>query len=439
MPRNVCHGGVHPKTLRLLLFLIVTMAMLPGCEPAESPHKGEHQVQHVSFLHYFSGSLRSGFTKLTENFNASNSEIELQEVSLDHEAFKSSILDTLKSGNPPDIYSYWAGARTASIVDHLEPLDDMWQNNQLNAKFASPLLTAASRYDGKTYLLPLTQHLVGFFYNKTVFGKYGIEEPQGWKAFLEVCERLKNQGIIPIALGAKDKWPAQFWFDMLLLRTAPFEFRQALMNGNASYKDQRVTRVLKEWAALLKKGYFNENSADATWDHEANGLIFRGKAAMTLMGTWNIGYFTNAEHNWRPEVDFGFFPFPEMDSSIPMVALGPIDGMVIPKNAANIAGAKKVLSYMASAEPQELISRGSGALSPSKEIPAGFYNPTQLKALQAITESQHFAFNFDLATPPAIAEVGLNAFTEILVFPEAIENIQAQLAVDVEQAFATIK
>lgn len=37
-----------------------------------------------------------------------------------------------------------------------------------------------------------------------------------------IQDTLKAKGVVPIALGAKDQWPAQFWFDILLLRTAPY-------------------------------------------------------------------------------------------------------------------------------------------------------------------------------------------------------------------------
>jgi multiple sugar transport system substrate-binding protein/raffinose/stachyose/melibiose transport system substrate-binding protein len=114
-------------------------------------------------------------------------------------------------------------------------------------------------------------------------------------------------GITPIALGAKDKWPAQFWFDLLLLRTAPYEFRQKLMQGSASYNDPPVRAVFARWAQLLKAGYFNARPNDLAWDSGANEQVFSGQAALTLMGTWNIGYFGNDTHKWVEGKDFDFF------------------------------------------------------------------------------------------------------------------------------------
>lgn len=62
--------------------------------------------------------------------------------------------------------------------------------------------------------------------------------------------------VTPIALGAKEKWPAQFWFDYLLLHTAGYEYRQQLMEGKISYTDVSVRKVFDLWAGLIDKGYF---------------------------------------------------------------------------------------------------------------------------------------------------------------------------------------
>ena len=41
-----------------------------------------------------------------------------------------------------------------------------------------------------------------------------------WDGFLAGVKKLKAAGITPIALGAKDKWPAHFWWSKLVVRLA---------------------------------------------------------------------------------------------------------------------------------------------------------------------------------------------------------------------------
>lgn len=88
----------------------------------------------------------------------------------------------------------------------------------------------------------------------------------------------------PIAFGAREKWPAQFWFDYLLLRTA---------------------------------GYFNSNPTQILGDKGAAEDVFKGQAAMTLMGNWIIGYYVDGDHKWQSGEDYDYFAFPIVDEGVP--------------------------------------------------------------------------------------------------------------------------
>ena len=420
------------------LVCLMGLVTLAGCERAPDQATDATPKTAITFLHYFTGSLSGGLDDMARVFNRQHPQYEIKAVSLDHEAFKSSIQDTLTSGHPPDLYAYWAGARTASLVADLEPLDDIWQQARLDERFTPSLIRAASDYQGHKYLLPLTQHYVAFFYNKKVFEAHGLTPPATWAEFLAVCAALKAKGVVPIALGAKDKWPAQFWFDLLLLRTAPYAFREKLMAGQASYADPQVKAVFNRWANLIERGFFNPNPNDLAWDSGANEMVYQGQAAMTLMGTWNIGYFGNDAHQWVAGKDYDFFPFPSVTPGLPVVALGPIDGLVVPRKALNRDGAKHALVYLAGVEAQQTMSRGSGALAPSTQVPRGFYSNIQQRVLTAIAQSPQFAFNFDLATPPPVAELGLAAFSEFLAFPKAYPQILSKLSNDAALRFQTL-
>ena len=426
------------KRIWTLLACLLGWVSLVGCDRAPEPPAASAPKTAITFLHYFTGSLSGGLDDMARVFNRQNPQFEIKAVSLDHEAFKTSIQDTLKAGQPPDLYASWAGARTESLVADLEPLDDVWQQAKLDQQFAPSLVRAASDYQGHKYLLPLTQHYVAFFYNKKVLDAHHLKPPATWVEFLAVCATLKAKGVVPIALGARDKWPAQFWFDLLLLHTAPLEFREALMAGKASYADPKVRAVFAQWATLIERGFFNADPNALAWDSGANEMVYKGTAAMTLMGTWNIGYFGNDAHKWVAGQDYDFFAFPRMTPDLPSVALRPIDGLVVPKKALNRDGAKRALAYLAGVEAQQAISRGSGALSPNTQVPRAFYSEIQQRVLTAIEQSPHFAFNYDLATPPVVAELGLAAFSEFLAFPKAYPQILDKLSREAAARFQAL-
>ena len=418
---------------RLALAALLSLTVLLGAGCQRQADGGRTVAHSVTLLHYFSfNEAFSGvMDRLAEGFNRSASTQKLTVLPVDHESFKTSILEDLRRGNAADLYSYWAGARVRTVLEHLAPLDDTLPISELSRAFAPSVIQSAAMYDGHVYLLPLTQHFVGFFYNKKVFAEHDVAPPRTWDEFLRAVVKLRRKGVVPVALGAKAKWPAQFWFDYLLLRTAPQAYRERLLNGKAAFTDPEVRRVFSLWNDLVRAGAFNAHPNEMDFDQGAAALVHRGEAAMTLGGTWLIGFYSGPEYQWREGEDYGFFPFPEVTPNIPRVALGPIDGLVLPKAAKNPRGAKDALRYFASVPVQEELSRATGALAPNLAVSDQAYSPLKQAVRSEIRNCESWAFNFDLMATPAIAEVGLNLFAQFLEFPDRypylLEKAEARL------------
>ena len=429
----------------LRIFLLPLFVLLgAGCQRTEEASKTA--IKDVSLFHYwsFSGIFVGTMDAIAADINRQNPAYVFKHTPLDHESFKISIRDDLRLGNTADVYSYWAGARTQSIIDQLAPLDDVLPTNEMNKLFGASVVRSACSYNGQIYLVPLSQHFVGFYYNKKVFADNGLVPPTSWAEFLAVGEKLKAQKIVPVALGSKAKWPAQFWFDYLLLRTAPIDYRNKLLAGDASFADPEVKRVFSLWHDLIKAGFFNPRPNEIEFDSGAAMMVRKGEAAMTLMGTWLSGYFQGMKPAWSEDSDYGFFPFPTIDPAIPRVALGPIDGLIVPKSARNIEGAKSVLRYFTNSDVQEIVSRGTGAFAPNLAVGSSAYSPLKNAIRSEIAESSVWAFNYDLATRPENAEIGLSLFAEFLEFPdqypmllEKAEQRMKQLAADNDRSSAS--
>ncbi|SHO49951.1 multiple sugar transport system substrate-binding protein [Desulfopila aestuarii DSM 18488] len=394
--------------------------------------------QKISLFHYFSGALSGGIDNMVETVNAKSPGYTVLANGLDHEAFKTMILSSLDRGNPPELFSYWAGERVRQLVlkNQLMEIDDLWERENLSAQFPPAIVESAVTYNGKKYLLPITQHIVVFFYNTQIFTAHGLSPPQSWPEFLAICAQLKSSGITPLAIGARERWPAQFWFDYLLLRTAGPDYRKLLMEGKQSYTDPQVMESFRIWSELLQNGYFNGNANQLDWD-EATALVREGKAAMTLMGTWATQILEGQSPGLEAGKDYDFFPFPTVAENVPRVSVGPIDGIIISRASENHDFAKNVLAYFAGTEAQKLMSTGSGALAPNQTVSDNFYSPFKLRLKQEIEHSERWAFNFDLATPPEIADRAMDSFNELIEFPgqylQILSDLQTEIAPSAEE------
>lgn len=395
------------------------------------------ETKEVTISHYFTGELGlKAFNEQIANFEGASG-FKMKDSPVGHEDYKTDILVRASGNSLPDVFSYWAGARVQFIADSdaLHSIDDMWAAKGLDNVIAKSIADSATSYNGHRYLVPMNYHYSGMFYNVAVLEKAGITEmPTDWDGFLAMCGKLKEAGITPIALGSKNRWPAQFWFDYLLLRTAGPEYRAKLMAGEASYDDAEVKRAMGMWKDLTDAGFFTENANADSWT-DASDKVARGDAAMTLMGTWITGYWNGL--GLQPGTDYDFFAFPTIDAGVPVASVGPVDGLVIAGNTGNAAGAEAFLDYMVSnPDVQASWSKAQGALSANVNVDASNYNSVMLKAFNTVADSQVFAFNYDLATPPPVAEVGLSMFSRFMDDPSKVDAILTQVAGDAKAAFS---
>ena len=391
----------------------------------------------VTISHYFSDEFgKENMGKVFSRFEAATGNT-MKESPVGHEDFKTDILVRGASDSLPDVFSYWAGARVQFVVDSgdLSPIDDMWARDGLDGIVAKAVADSATLYNGARYLIPMQYHYAGMFYNKKVMADAGITEmPTDWEGFMELCETLKGMGIAPIALGSKFRWPAQFWFDYLILNTAGPEIRAGVMDGSIAYDSDEVMAAVGIWMDMVNSGYFAANSNADTWT-DASDKVANGEAAMTLMGTWITGYWNG--NGLTPGEDYDFFPFPTINADAPVSVVGPIDGLVVSANVQNKEGAEAFLSFFVSDVDNQIEwTKAVGAVSANVNVDPSVYNELIQRVISTVDGASNFAFNYDLATPPPVAEVGLSMFQELMESPDDYGAILSRAQESAQSAFA---
>jgi multiple sugar transport system substrate-binding protein/raffinose/stachyose/melibiose transport system substrate-binding protein len=362
----------------------------------------------TNIVHYYSGDMgKKDMTAIVDQFNAQSETCEIVDNTTGHEDFKTQILVMLAGANPPDIFSYWAGARVQFVVDSdaLMELSDYWEGAKL-ADVVVPGIQGSTQYNGGVYSIPQNFHYVGFFFNPKVMEKAGVTKmPETWEEFIDACDKIKATGAYPIALGSKDRWPAQFFIDFLVSYTAGHEYRAKLQAGEAAFDDPEVVKAMEIWKELIDKGYFYPD-ANAYSYTDAADQVAKGDAAMTLMGTWVTGYWDG--NGLKAGEDYDVFPFPVMDPAIPPATFASTDSWTIPADAKNPDCAKEFISWALTPEMQLLWAKGQGALPASSLTDTSTFNPVMKKALDYIAGGTMWLPAYDLSTTPPNAEIGLN-------------------------------
>ena len=398
--------------------LAIVIGMAGSAVPSAHAASGN-----VSLEHYFSGDLGQKAFDQIFPICEKQAGVKVDAPKIAHEAFKDSILVQLAGDNPPDMFSYWAGAKTQSLIDagQIGTIDDMWKSAGLDSVIPASIANSAATYGGKKYLIPFDYHYVGMFYNPATLKKAGItKNPTTWTELMAAASKLKAKGITPFAMGSKNAWPAQFWFDYILLRTAGPDYRAKLMAGKASYTDPQVKYAFAQWKIVLDKGYFNTSPNGIDWTDAAD-QVSTGKAAMTLMGTWVTGYWDGK--GLKAGTNYNFFPFPVITKGVPQASLGPVDGWVMSAKGKNNPGAKALMQCLAGPDAQKIMAMTQGALAPNSKTDLSGQNKVMQAAAKQVAGSAAFVFNYDLATPPAASAIGLDMFVEFIGNSKAASSI----------------
>ena len=335
------------------------------------------------------------------------------------EAHKTAIRNYLVVG-PPDVCFWFSGNRMRSFVKMglFDDISDLFAKE----KYLNVLGLAAEAVtvDRKQWGLPTHGMPWGLVYRKDVFAENGLTVPRTFADFKIMGDKAKTSGLVPMAMGTKDMWPAAGWFDHLNLRINGLDRHMSLMNGEMSYQDPQLTPVFDRWEELIKANFFLPNSTSFGWQ-QAGAFLVQKKAAMMNLPPFVQNIFPENERSL-----LGFAPFPEI-----VPGVGPFENISynsihIPSGSKNKGLARDFLAFFYRPENLVQFLKSEVGLSPRNDVkePPNVLLDQAREAFKNIKGSAQF---YDRDTDPDMAQVGLNAFQEFMVAPERRKTIQERL------------
>jgi len=167
--------------------------------------------------------------------------------------------------------------------------------------------------------------------SRDLFDQAGItENPTTLDELEEATVALKGAGIDPIALGAKDAWPAAHWYYWLALRECSSD-TLAKAADEMDFSDECWVRAGEDLQSFAETEPFTSGFLTTPAQQGAGssaGLIANHQAAMELMGAWNPGVIGSLTPDQKPLADLSWFPFPEVEGGDgePGSMMGGVDG-----------------------------------------------------------------------------------------------------------------
>lgn len=307
------------KVLSSVLVGAMAVSMLAGCG---SSKKTENQdgggATTIKFgIHVANPKEQEAVTyNIVQAFNKEyEGKYQVEFEASDKESHSKNMKLEASDGTLPQIF--WLDASEAPEYNDSGVLMDLSDFLKENADVQKALggMENAFADDNGQYGLPYQCNVQGIFYNKEIFDKAGVGYPTSdttYEEFIEMIQKLKENGVTPLSIGSKNSAYAMWEFNETLARYGWEENIDSILAGEETFNNKDLTACFEKLKGIAEAGAFPENMATIEY-FDAKQLFNEGKAAMFGTGQWdcaefdenigeNIGFwwgpkFTDTEYN----------------------------------------------------------------------------------------------------------------------------------------------
>ena len=291
------------------------------------------------------------------DFEKIHQNVTIKIQAIQNEDMDGKLQTALNSGDAPDIFMQRGGGKMAAMVDAGQLMDITSFVTEDTHTVIPDGTFAADSLDGKIYAMPQSILPGGFFYSKDLFAAAGITStPTTIDELNAAVTALKASGVAPIALGAKDAWPAAHWYFFFAIRECTSD-TIAASAASKDFSDPCWLKAGEDLQAFAATTPFNDGFLTTSAQQGAGssaGLVANHQAAMELMGAWDPGVIGSLTPDGQPLPDLGWFPFPEVPggAGAPGSMMGGVDGFSCSAEAPQVA-CTDFLNYIATTPVQE--------------------------------------------------------------------------------------
>lgn len=262
---------------------------------------------------------------------------------------------------PPVVYGAGYNLLDLALAQDLvvDITDAVNADPEWKALYNEKSLNVNSR-DGRIYASSSEGNTIGYFFNKELFAKAGIEAPaKTWDEFFAQCDQLLAAGIIPLSMDTADSaWVTSLWMGAMVATASDegYAFMNTMMPDDYMLPEfvaavENIQKMFLKYTTLDAIGGKYENAANA---------FLSGQTAMIANGPWMIGDFSDtsmAPEGFADKVGCAIYPSNFAYDE-------PIQGYFVTKqdNPAIEAAAIKMVKFMTSAYAQNVALELQGML-----------------------------------------------------------------------------
>ncbi|AXK33511.1 extracellular solute-binding protein [Streptomyces armeniacus] len=238
----------------------------------------------ISFAHWRAED-KKVLAELIGDFTARHRGSGVQQDISPAQDYQANALQRLKSGAVGDVLTAFRGAQFADMLKAglFTELSAQTFADHYMPRHSRGGRDAAGRLFGLPYQLVFLMPLA----NGDLLEKAGYADPpQDWDGYLDLCDKLKSRGTVPLAWPGAEPGNAGQLFNSMVMNNAPHDDACArIESGKAKVTDDWFLRILGQYAQLRP---FVQRKAAGTQVEPAQQMFARGSAAMLATGSYHM-------------------------------------------------------------------------------------------------------------------------------------------------------
>ncbi|MGC8879576.1 MAG: ABC transporter substrate-binding protein [Anaerolineae bacterium] len=408
--------------------VILSLFVLPlGVLAKGADQEGGKEL--IVYHWWTAGGEREAMNKIFEWFNKKNPDIKIVDNPIAGGGgitLKTVLLGLLAAKMPPDTFQSLSGAELKMYVDgnYIDPVDDIWQANNLDTNYP-PVIGRMTLFNGHHYGIPMNAHRANWlFYSKKLFDELGLQPPQDVDEMIAAAKTIKEKkpDVAPIGIGTREKWPAVFLFDVVLLSVGGPDAYEKFYTGQL---DPKTDPALKDALAKYKEliPYLYEFHGAKTWS-DIVGPLAEGQFGMMIIGDFAAGLLVQA--GYKEGVDWEAEAFPKKPEEVFLMI---VDTFTRPTGAKSPEATTAWLTNLTDPKVQEEFNIIKGSIAIHKDVPDTAYaDSLHQRASQAFKTKRIVPSSIHgVLAPPAFLSDWQDILTRFLYSPD-IERIQGEIA-----------
>ena len=372
------------------------------------------------------------FDQIVEKFETENPDIDVELQLTPWSQYWTKLDAAMGSDSAADVF--WMNTYLPKYAEAgvLEPLDEYIEKDKVNMDDYVSVVKDAYNYNDVQYCMPKGMDTVQVFYNKGIFEKYGVEEPQTgwtWEDMKELAGQLKSK----IEEAGSDEYPI-----LMELDPQPSFFNFINQSGGyvlsddmkkAGFDQEGTVKAYTDMVALMDEGLMP--GSEVLSDTKGTDLFLSQKGAILFMGSWKTAVIDDA--SFAEQV--GTIAMPAKDDGNQSVIGGL--GYAVNSSSKDKDAAWKLVKYLAGEESNKM--QAEAKIDVPALISAQQYYKAEHVDVNVIFDVAKTGFPFPTSSSvaewlPTVNEISAKIFAKELTPEEGCKQMQeaTQSALDSE-------